>query len=410
MSEQPRPRAAAGALTTDDIFLSPRVVDRQAFNEFAAQLRELIEQTGAQTEALRIAGAEAQRTRDGLRDSVNANQMKLDLATRALSTIDQKADQLRRIVEGASDVVSRADDLRAQADQIINERVGILCQRLNEAEEAAVAQIEILHARLTGAATDAASRHAELRDTIATAAGPHADRLAALVARADAVVNADNGLAAMIERADAAGRTAIRATAELGAVREQADQARTILADTLNAAVPIIDDAGTIQGHIESTVAEALRLTATARDSVGALVADHTRAIGADIERLRPIVDRAKAEIDAVMHAADSARLAAADATAAANHAAARLDSLLQQVHPWRRVLLSDNQDAPVGAAIGAVVGDLKRELRTVAGALRTLAERTETAIDPEPLPIHEPLPITVTAAFRSPASAESAA
>jgi hypothetical protein len=408
MSEQPRPRAASAAATADDIFLSPRVVDRQAFNEFAAQLRDLIEQAGAQTEALRIAATEAQRTRDGLRDSINANQMKLDMATRALSTIDQKADQIRRVVESASDVASRADDLRAQADQIINERVGILCQRLNEAEDAAVVQIETLHARLTGAATDAAARDAQLRETLDAASGSQAQRLAGLVARADAVVNAENGLASMIERADAAGRTAIRATSELGAVREQADQARKILADSLNAAVPIIDDAGTIQGHLERTVAEALRLTGSAKESMNSLAADHRRAIEADIERVRPAIDRATSEIESVLHAAAAARLAATDATAAAASAAERLATLLSQVQPWKRVLLSDSE-APVGAAITAVVGDLNRELRTVAGALRTHAERTEGALEPD-APAHPALPITVTAAFRSSTSAESAA
>src|SRR5690606_33437081 len=46
MSDQPRPNAGPVPATIpangkDDIFLSPRVVDRQAFNEFAAQLRTL---------------------------------------------------------------------------------------------------------------------------------------------------------------------------------------------------------------------------------------------------------------------------------------------------------------------------------------------------------------------------------
>ncbi len=109
----------------DDVFLSPRVVDRQAFNDFAVQLRDLIEQVGTQAETLRTAAAEAQRTRDGLRESMNANQMKLEMVTRALASIDQRAEQARRMIEGAADVAVRVDGLREQADQVIQERVGI---------------------------------------------------------------------------------------------------------------------------------------------------------------------------------------------------------------------------------------------------------------------------------------------
>ena len=39
-----------GGIQSDEIFLSPRVVDRQAFNDFATQLRGLIDQTSERFE------------------------------------------------------------------------------------------------------------------------------------------------------------------------------------------------------------------------------------------------------------------------------------------------------------------------------------------------------------------------
>jgi hypothetical protein len=48
-------------------------------------------------------------------------------------------------------------------------------------------------------------------------------------------------------------------------------------------------------------------------------------------------------------------------------------------------VLLGDSSDAPVGAAINGVVFELKKEIRGVAGALRAIAERAESALEPEP-------------------------
>jgi chromosome segregation ATPase len=401
MSDQPHPHAGPAPTTKDDIFLSPRVVDRQAFNEFAGQLRALIDQAAAQADALRSAAGEAQRTRDGLRDAINANQMKLDMATRTLATIDQKADQTRRMIESASDVAHRVDELRTTADQIISERVGILCQRLNEAEEAAVTQVDTLHARLVEAVQGAAGQDACLREAIDAASGPQIERLAELVARADAVAGSENGLASMIERADAAGRLAIRATSELAGVREQADQARQILAEALNAAVPIIDDAGTVQGHLEHTVAEAIRLTQTAQQAAARDADARRTALEQQLSRVQPTIEQARAELDAIVHAAAAARDAAAQATAAAELASERLASLLDEVRPWQRVLLGGNEDAPVGAAINGVVVELKRELRGVAGALRALAERTEFAIEPDmPAPA-----ITITGAAASTAA-----
>ncbi len=92
----------------------------------------------------------------------------------------------------------------------------------------------------------------------------------------------------MIERADAAGRLAMRATSDLGHIRQQAEESRKILGQALNAAVPIIDDAGAIQGHLESTVSEAMRMSQNARESITELVASERQNVEADIQRLTP--------------------------------------------------------------------------------------------------------------------------
>lgn len=395
MSDQNRPslkNAASSSVPaggkpgagSEDIFLSPRVVDRQAFNDFAGQLRELIEQAAAHTEAIRAAAGEAQRTRDSLRDVMNANQMKLDMASRALATIDQKAEQTRRMIESASDVALRVDGLRAQADQIITERVGILCQRLNEAEEAAAGQVDALHARLMDSMGGAKDQEKSLRDALEAAKGSVVDRVAELVERAEAAVGGENGLGSLIERAEAAGRTAVLATSELGEVRQQAEQARKILGEALNAAVPIIDEAGTIQGHLEATVSEAMRISQNARESMTQFVEAERKRVEEDLNRLSPLMEQTRAELNALMQTTDASRDAAASATAGAEQAARGLAMLLQQVEPWRRVLLGDTADAPIGAAINGVVVELKKEIRGVAGALRAIAERAESALEPE--------------------------
>jgi chromosome segregation ATPase len=397
MSELTRPRsgivtvpapaavaASAGAPSgggKEEIFLSPRVIDRQAFAEFAGQLRSLIDDAARQGETLRAEGETAQRTRESLHDAVNANQMKLDMATRALATIDQKAEQTRRLIESASDITTRIDDFRAQADQVIQERTGILCQRLNEAEEASVAQVEALHRRLAEVERAAAEREGSLRAAL-DAVTARADRLEDLVARAEAQSAPDHGLRSLVDRADAAGRSAELALVDLERIGGQADEARQGLAQTLNAAVPIIDDASTVQGHLEQAVNNAMRLTETARASLQAEADTLAARLRAEADRAAPAITDAYTQLAQAMEAATTARHASQAATTNAQDAARRLASLLQEVTPWRRVLLGDSEDAPVGAALNGVIVELKKELRGVAGALRSLAERTEGAVD----------------------------
>src|SRR5690606_24188940 len=152
-----------------------------------SQLRALIEQAKAQTDALRAAAGDAQRTRDSLRDAANANQMKLDMATRALSTMDQKIDQLRRMIEGAADAATRIDGLKEEADRVIAERVGILCQRLGEAEDAAVARVDEIHAQLRTTLQAVSEGESRLRESCGAARAVMTGEFPALVQRAEAL-------------------------------------------------------------------------------------------------------------------------------------------------------------------------------------------------------------------------------
>lgn len=372
MSEQQRRGTTGpGSAGADEIFLSPRVIDRQAFNDFAAQLRALIDDATAKVDALRGATSEAQRTRDNLREVVNANQMKLDMATRTLATIDQKAEQTRRMIESASDVAARVDELRQKADTIITERVGILCQRVNDAEQGAFAQVEQVHAELAAASKRADERVSALRGVAERASGPLVEELRELVDCAQSLTGGDAGLPSLVRRAEAAGELARQAQQALAQVREEAEQVRRSLADSVATAGPLVDEVGTVQGHLEATVNEAVRICQTAQKGMNEQVGAHRRTVDEQFARLAPLGDE-------IAGAADAARRAAGDA----DDASARLATLLSQLEPWRRVILSDEGE-PIGAAISGVVTELKQEIRGVAGALRSIAERAELALEP---------------------------
>ncbi len=54
MPEAPTTKLAESQVI-NEIFLSPRVVDREAYNDFAGSLRKLIEQAAQQLDQLRVA-------------------------------------------------------------------------------------------------------------------------------------------------------------------------------------------------------------------------------------------------------------------------------------------------------------------------------------------------------------------
>src|SRR5690606_1524937 len=80
--------AAATAPAAERIFLSPRVVDKAAFEEFAAALRGLIERASMEKAALATAASGAEKVLQSLADTTTANEEHLALAAKALATVE----------------------------------------------------------------------------------------------------------------------------------------------------------------------------------------------------------------------------------------------------------------------------------------------------------------------------------
>lgn len=123
------PRSKPDAV--QDVFLSPRVIDREAFNDYSGTLRRLIEEAAHQTEALKAAAAEAAQAQTALRETAARHQGRADNVTRALAAIDQRlaetdrlaqvAEQTRRGIQAASTeaqaaLTARTDELAARLD------------------------------------------------------------------------------------------------------------------------------------------------------------------------------------------------------------------------------------------------------------------------------------------------------
>jgi DNA repair exonuclease SbcCD ATPase subunit len=110
----------------EGVFLSPRVVDRGAFEEYAATLHDLFEKTATQAQTLKAASAEAQGLARILADAAQKFQVRLDAAARVLAGLDQRVTTAGALADGNA--------AREAADRALHERLAQIESKLAEAE------------------------------------------------------------------------------------------------------------------------------------------------------------------------------------------------------------------------------------------------------------------------------------
>ncbi|MGE4197721.1 MAG: hypothetical protein AB7G11_11425, partial [Phycisphaerales bacterium] len=234
--------ARSPATPADDVFLSPRVVDRQAFSEFSQSLRDIINQAASTAAALQKAATEAERSRDGLREALAALQAKADHVTGLLATAQERAQQSRPSIDDAGVTDSLVDDVRARTDATIEQCMGRLAPRLEETLAGAEARLGLIERRVESLLSDADRR-----------VGSHA---AGAVSDGAAL----GALHELVSRADVAKKDAAFATRQLDSIRDQADQARQALGLSVSAALPLIDEVAAVRDHLSEAIDRAQTL------------------------------------------------------------------------------------------------------------------------------------------------------
>lgn len=400
-----------------DIFLSPRVVDRQAFNDFSRSLRELIDQAAAGSESLRRSALEAEQARTSLRETIASQQVKLEQSTKLLAQADQKAQQTRKLIEEAGDPAATIEAMRVRLDHLVEEKLAKLIQHVEEGVRDAEGHMVSVGERLAPLMREADRRITSLNGQLDAQLAPSIAGLQRLCERADTIIGKAGpdgmtdgtevgGLNNLVIRAERTKDEAALAFRQLDSVREQADQARRILGEALHAAMPLIDEVASVQGHLESTITRATELGKTTQDNISKALATQREVATQTIGQLGTESGRLRAELTEAIEYTHQARRAASQAAVTGEEAAGHLTRLLDRLEPWHGVLLAstggDQLPLPLRDVLNTVRVELKRDLAGVASALRAVAERTERAIETE-----TPLPGVLSEAKSQPASIE---
>jgi len=381
-----------------EVFLSPRVVDREAFNDYATSLRRLIESSASEAQVLRSAAEAAQQAQLSLRDTSLRHQPKIDAAARALSAIEQRLAQAERTLQAAASAEGQLVHVRSQLEHL----AGAKLAEVNVQLERAVRQAE-------DAMTLARQRAAEVEQEANLSgqrtieqARQRAEELAALiVAQAERrVAQVEQGVLSRVEsRLEAIlesrvqSRVAERVEAALGVqLGVRLDQrAREIEArlDELNSRpLPSIDfdRAEHVAARVEAAAerAEQLAVGAVARsqhlaEEAGARVTQleslteqavtvkgmMSRAINEAAEQvdrlleqaegvkqtavsIGPACARAEERINASLRQMDVSSETARAVVGDAGELVSRLGVLVEQIKPWAPLLLTrEGQDLP---------------------------------------------------------------
>lgn len=365
----------------EGVFLSPRVLDRGAFEEYTARLRALLEQVAAQGLALRSASADADRLVTALRAQFTDRSEALESATRLAQSMNQRLDEVRGILGKAGDLAGLAAEFDARTQRIVDEKLAAVERRFAEIIErfgkSTQDRVQQAAAQAAAAAEQARAEREETRRLIESIARPATEALAAQVRRAETLASPGaGGLAAMAQLAEHLGGISAKAEQNLTAlqsVNETATTAVRCLQDVLAG-----QDLGAAVASSEQARGEIRRIAAECRDLAGPLHDAEARAAHA--------ADRAEHLLARVDEAREGGRQVVLELGQTMNGLYDALDAL----EPWRSVLLEGREDglpAPLAEIVKGVRAEMSQDLAVIAAAMTQVAKRA-AGDKPAPAPV----------------------
>ena len=128
----------------EQVFLSPRVVDQRAFDEFAGQLGKLTKDAGKAGESLALTHGQVKALNEQLRGLMGDLTSKTDAALKALPVIEAKTARVQQLLAhvGNETAIAKARELRdGVAQELLSRREGLVAQLASELRESLVKKV-----------------------------------------------------------------------------------------------------------------------------------------------------------------------------------------------------------------------------------------------------------------------------
>lgn len=162
------PRSILGAAPTEEMFLSPRVIDAGAFAKYSDMLKSIIAQANSQGRTLEDFNVDAQAMIKRCESTSEAINKRMQSGLRMIKMIDERAARTDLLLDKVQSAQPNSDAFTTKIDELIEQRLSDTEQRLEQMVSAANARVE--------AADERARKAIELSDG-------HALKLAELTTR-----------------------------------------------------------------------------------------------------------------------------------------------------------------------------------------------------------------------------------
>ncbi len=296
--------------TPEEVFVSPRVVDRMAFEDYAQALRKLLAAATTEGEHLRRTAVDASRSLRAIGEVLPAVDKKLAKAGEMLSTLTQRLESAESTAKRAEAAAERA----VTAERRIKEMDDRARQRIFEAGTAAVDEAI---ARVEEVAEKRANELDDRGETLTTFVDHGRADLAEARAKAvealqrvaeNAKSEADTGLRAVQDRADEAQRAIAQehssAAHEIGQARNESVEA--IGSERKAAEAAMAERIEGLSERLASLIEDAEGRLAQVIATSDAQAGERVNEVGERIEReIAPKLAEAEANADAVLDRVD---------------------------------------------------------------------------------------------------------
>ncbi|MEO1716564.1 MAG: hypothetical protein AAFR76_05575 [Planctomycetota bacterium] len=353
---------------SQDIVLSPRVIDRLAFDEYVALLRAEVENATKESELLARRAEAGAIILEQLDRFIDSNGETIEHAAEVLAGIDERMAASRKLLD---DVDRRATNLHKasqQAEQVIEARAEAFEQRLRSIVDAAMDRFEDTEDQLTARA---ASARRELLD-----------RLEQMRSRGEATIARLDSKAG--ELSEEAEETVARAQSRLDALREPVrellgsieSKAAALAAGSEEHAARLIAEAEAGAAKIESAAAaveqrlDDLSLATTAATETERAVREAAEALGLES---RELAEAALAELKS-----EAASVVEASASSLEQAVALHQDAIRSGVED-ARTAESSLRAASTSLTKTAASDDVRRVVE-LCGQIESLTSQTDAA------------------------------
>lgn len=144
-------------LATDQVFLTPRIVDQKAFEQFSETLKGLVRDAAGQSRTLLATTTEVKSLGDHLRTASKELQGRVETAVRVIPTIDQRVQRAEALAEQIGKELSAKE---REVQSLVQTEVTIDPARVREQVEGVVASM--ISERLAGVREEFARQTQEI--------------------------------------------------------------------------------------------------------------------------------------------------------------------------------------------------------------------------------------------------------